>query len=535
MYLLIRRIAQYFLICVNGGLIALLIASFEPIWTLKVSNEIEGLAYEHSLWFVLEQVRRPDVYHTFNQEADEDDRYLAAKVFGMGWLCGTLIFAIYAAGRHTQTLGLGAGKSGKGKPATSRFFRRRIWRYVPAVATGVFAGLFAWSLLTVGKTWHPKGTGDVDDEAIVPVAGWMQQSQNAAFIFEHESPRTADALPAYTFRTRFRTAAPLARFQAPDSPFGLDFSRSGMTDEWLKHVSGFKSLEALNLRGTNVSDAGLQHIIGLKRLRWLNLSGTVVKDVGIKQLAQLPELEGIALPFALSGEALKELSGLENLKSLDFTKTSVVDKDLKDVACIKSLKCLDLRITGVTDAGLEHLAGHPNLETLYLWGDNLTDATVKELAALPNLRRLEIGSSLVTEIGLKELAEVAELRMLNLPYVKITEAELKALEGFKNLERLELRSVKLTNAMVKLISGHQTLRELNLSMNADVGDDAMKELAELKNLETLWIFDTNVTDAGLKHLSGLKQLKSLYVMHSRVTDNGVRELQQALPECQITR
>src|SRR5438094_571835 len=66
-----------------------------------------------------------------------------------------------------------------------------------------------------------------------------------------------------------------------------------------------------------------------------------------------------------------------------------------------------------------------------------------------------------------------------------------------------------------------------------VTDADLKELADLKQLTTLWLNGTGVTDAGLKELADLKQLTSLWVNGTQVTGEGARELQAALPKLKI--
>ena len=44
-----------------------------------------------------------------------------------------------------------------------------------------------------------------------------------------------------------------------------------MTDAGLKELAGLKSLQTLDLNGTQVTDAGLKELAGLKSLQTLNL------------------------------------------------------------------------------------------------------------------------------------------------------------------------------------------------------------------------------------------------------------------------
>jgi hypothetical protein len=61
-----------------------------------------------------------------------------------------------------------------------------------------------------------------------------------------------------------------------------------------------------------------------------------------------------------------------------------------------------------------------------------------------------------------------------------------------------------------------------------VSDAGLAHLAELTNLELLFLEQTAVTDAGLKHLERLTKLKLLALKGTRVTSFGARKLQLRL-------
>jgi hypothetical protein len=58
-------------------------------------------------------------------------------------------------------------------------------------------------------------------------------------------------------------------------------------------------------------------------------------------------------------------------------------------------------------------------------------------------------------------------------------------------------------------------------------------LRRLRNLEKLWLYDTNITDAGLEHLKGLKRLTHVDLHNTQVTYAGVSALRAALPAANI--
>ena len=62
-----------------------------------------------------------------------------------------------------------------------------------------------------------------------------------------------------------------------------------------------------------------------------------------------------------------------------------------------------------------------------------------------------------------------------------------------------------------------------------------KELKELTGLTHLDLTATKVTDTGLKELNGFKELRKLWIYDTKMSKAAVKELQEALPDCNITR
>src|SRR5437868_6633691 len=98
---------------------------------------------------------------------------------------------------------------------------------------------------------------------------------------------------------------------------------------------------------------------------------------------------------------------------------------------------------------------------------------------------------------------------------------------------VDLDNTKVTDAGLKELKEVKSLQTLYLSVTA-VTDAGLKELKELKNLQTLYLNGTKVTDRGLKELKDLKNLRTLEVAFTAVTDAGVKELKAALPKIDIS-
>ena len=75
----------------------------------------------------------------------------------------------------------------------------------------------------------------------------------------------------------------------------LKLSRTSITDEGLKELSGFTNLRRLFIDNTSISDQGIESISGNNDLTYLNLVGTGLTDQGIQYLNQLKQLEEVFL------------------------------------------------------------------------------------------------------------------------------------------------------------------------------------------------------------------------------------------------
>ena len=66
-------------------------------------------------------------------------------------------------------------------------------------------------------------------------------------------------------------------------------------------------------------------------------------------------------------------------------------------------------------------------------------------------------------------------------------------------------------------------------------DNGLECLKELPQLEKAYAVGSQVTDRGLQKVETSGRLRKLYLSDSKVTAEGVAKLQQALPNCKITR
>jgi hypothetical protein len=80
----------------------------------------------------------------------------------------------------------------------------------------------------------------------------------------------------------------------------------------------------------------------------------------------------------------------------------------------------------------------------------------------------------------------------------------------------------------RLLKLRPDLEDLDL-IDSGVRDEDLGRLAELKNLQTLWLTCTDVSDEGLQRLRDAPRLRRVFCDNTRVTRDGARKLKKAQP------
>ncbi len=233
-----------------------------------------------------------------------------------------------------------------------------------------------------------------------------------------------------------------------------------ITEDGIAHLSGWKNLERLNLRGTKATSKVFDHLAKLTALRELDLSSSQIDDEGFENLAELGKLENLAIGGnRLNGSALPFLKLLPNLKKLDVSGIQRVDSGLWGLA--------------LTDGNLEHLGGLTQLTELDLSGANLADRGV-DRPGHPEAERTE----------LKDLSK---------------------LRGLVNLKKLDLSRTPVTAQTLETIAALPNLQELRLGYAPNIGDSAIPVLVSMKKLEVVYLTGTGVSAEGKERLRAEKR------------------------------
>lgn len=154
--------------------------------------------------------------------------------------------------------------------------------------------------------------------------------------------------------------------------------------------------------------------------------------------------------------------------AVDFSDTQIGDDALKNVEGMTELKTLILAHTQVTDAGLRNIVRLNQLQTLLLDGTQITDAGLDHIMGLAHLERLSLDNTQVTDSGLKQIGEIAGLKSLSLDDTRITDKGLKHLNGLKQLQKLYTLGTQVSQNGLKELK--QALPNLQLPQSIDDTD-----------------------------------------------------------------
>jgi len=160
----------------------------------------------------------------------------------------------------------------------------------------------------------------------------------------------------------------------------------------------------------------------------------------------------------------------------------------------------------------------------------VTQPESKTTKAEPLTREQAI--AVIEKLGGK-VETIDELLAVDFSSTEITDADLENLRGMTGLGGLSLQNTKVADTGLEHLKTLTSLKVLVLRGTRVTGD-GLEHLKEQKNLETLDLGETAISDVGLEHLKGMTKLEMLGLDGTQVTGEGVRELQQALPNCNIT-
>jgi len=297
----------------------------------------------------------------------------------------------------------------------------------------------------------------------------------------------------------------------------LDRGRDGLTDVALDSVRGVNTLRELTLNESGVTDAGAMHLEDMTQLTRLTLrqEGRLT-DQALVSIAKLKQLNYLDLSsyvgttdygrMRFSDEGVRELATLDKLEFLELTGHAFP----VDVFELPQLRSLSLGGVQIDDLAADWIAHCQEMTSLSLCYTRVSDEGLKQIATLLKLRKFNLDSHFITDMGIGHLTRLPHLQHIDLRASHVSDATLKHLSEIKTLARIDLSG-----------SGNP-----GVSMGRNFTEAGYVRLANLPNLQTLWL---NNADVRWTELTELVQLRVLHLMMPTMSHDDVRSLQEALP------
>jgi Leucine rich repeat len=146
---------------------------------------------------------------------------------------------------------------------------------------------------------------------------------------------------------------------------------------------------------------------------------------------------------------------------------------------------------------------------------------------------VDLSDTQATDEELAAVRVLPDVRTINCTNARgIKGTDLDVLAELKNLETLYLVGTSVDDEGLSRLKDLKSLKTLHLGRTR-ITDKGMPALDGLANLQTLSLGNTDVTDAGLVQLRNLRNLSTVILRQTKTTPRGVQELRRMLPKARI--
>jgi hypothetical protein len=267
---------------------------------------------------------------------------------------------------------------------------------------------------------------------------------------------------------KFRELPPPSKFTPPTSAFGLSLNSLNMVDA--KRLAAMKGLEFLDLYSAGVDRSMLEVLATNKSIRYYSLGNNKLSandlafignlDHVVSFVPSLPSYKHHLLCGAFMDDEL--LSKLKKERLFALGIFGRIDLS-KPPSCNDEVEVAAFSMTNITAKSISRLQAFPKLRSLRLaYLDPLTAASLSAIVDLSHLQELSISGCNLDKLAMASVAKCRDLRRVWITASNVGNRELGDLAQLKTLESLGLWATDVTEfprAVVEL----PNLRKVALS------------------------------------------------------------------------
>ena len=250
------------------------------------------------------------------------------------------------------------------------------------------------------------------------------------------------------------------------------------------------------------------------------------------KMPKLRFLQALSLIILLGGATLPESLAAPTVKARQ-TQSAAKTRTINFAACLGDLYTMERSDYGLLPGrSLGRAEGSvrvPANVSVYL---DVSYDGLKNLAALKNLQANDLGALSLANKGrgfpiedssLDCIAHLTGLQSLTIEQSDIGDEGVKKLANLKNLEILNLNHTLISPASIKTIATLSKLSELDLDGNR-LNNQSLADLANLKNLQKLQLRSCGLSAGALKYTQNWGNLCELKLGGNKLGNEGIARL-----------
>ena len=288
-------------------------------------------------------------------------------------------------------------------------------------------------------------------------------------------------------------------------------------------------LESIKLTGsTTIDDSAVKELSKVESLQSIDLTNTAITDEGLVDLGKLPKLEKLILKGCktITGEAFSEFEFPESLKELNLEDAILINDDgLGELSRFTELEHLRLdNNVAIKGPGFECLGAMQKLVTLKCREASVTDKHLEPLDGITTLKTIWFpGCKGISGRGLDRLSQSKGCTNMSLNRCrKIDSPDFEVLAKFKNLTELYLADTRIRNDDIEMLCQLKKLKILRIDGNLWLDDVAFERLEDCSVEELIANGLPRLSDAAFESASKMKNLNSLRVTaHDKLNGSGL--------------
>ena len=272
-----------------------------------------------------------------------------------------------------------------------------------------------------------------------------------------------------------------------------------------------------------------------KAAEWvLNAGGTIEimeggKPQSVAKLADLPKgrfaIHSVRLNFTNTPptqpiENLEPLAGLDDIISIEINKLPLKDEHLAPLTTLSKLGRLAIEGTEITDEAIGYVSLMPKLQALRAQGSKgLQGRRLDELVG-SDLKELSLQSCGIVPEAWLQLAKLKKLVRLNVRNTNVRDSDLQHLADLGDLQQLYLNRTETTAAGLQTLKSLREVRDFGWDFTSGKAREELTEIARILPRIAAYVLEgaSEYTEADIQALDVLRELRAVYFYGKAIDD-----------------